>query len=171
MTQWHPSIFQLWQFCVKNIWPSHTILYLAPVSCICWWRQLIDAACHDDVIAAIKSFPNGSAGGLDGLRPQHLKELTNTQRGYTGEQLIDRLTCFTNLVLEGRVAADIRPIFCGAFLYALSKKEGGIRPIAVGFTLRRLVARVAFRIACRNWCTIYVSHLAVIVYLLFSTLK
>ena len=30
-----------------------------------------------DVAEAIRSFPNGSAGGPDGLHPQHLKDLTN----------------------------------------------------------------------------------------------
>ena len=27
------------------------------------------------ISAAVKSFPNGSAGGVDGLRPQHLKDV------------------------------------------------------------------------------------------------
>jgi hypothetical protein len=31
---------------------------------------------RENIMAAIRSFPNGSAGGLDGLRPQHLKEMT-----------------------------------------------------------------------------------------------
>ena len=35
------------------------------------------------------------------------------------------------------------PVFGGASLCALSKKDGGIRPIAVGCTLRRLVAKAA----------------------------
>ena len=46
-------------------------------------------------------------------------------------------------MLEGRTPPSIRPYFFGAILIALEKKEGGIRPIAVGCTLRRLAAKVA----------------------------
>ena len=38
---------------------------------------------------------------------------------------------------------EIRPVFFGAILVALEKKSGGVRPITVGCTLRRLVAKVA----------------------------
>ena len=34
-----------------------------------------------EIAEAITSFPNGSAGGPDGLRPQHLKDLINTGSG------------------------------------------------------------------------------------------
>ena len=95
---------------------------------------------------AIKSLPAGSAGGLDGLRPQHIKDLTNMHTGEAGQRLISRLTDFVNLCLAGRVPASIRPIFCGASLCALNKKDGGIRPIAVGCTLRRLVAKTASKL-------------------------
>ena len=30
----------------------------------------------EEIINTIRSFPNGTAGGPDGLRPQHLKDLT-----------------------------------------------------------------------------------------------
>ena len=47
-----------------------------------------------------------------------------------------------NIVLQGIIPEDIRPIFFGAHLMALSKKDGGVRPIAIGFTLRRLVGKL-----------------------------
>lgn len=56
---------------------------------------------HADIVAAIRSFPNGSANGLDGLKPQYLKDLTNAYCGHVGEQLINCLTVFTNLTLSG----------------------------------------------------------------------
>jgi len=96
-----------------------------------------------DIAAAIKSFPAGSAAGLDGLRPQHLKDMVGEQTAAAGQQLLTCLTDFTNNVLSGHVPNVIRPVLCGASLCALSKKDGGIRPIAVGNTLRRLVAKVA----------------------------
>ena len=55
------------------------------------------------------------------------------------------LTQFTNMCLSGRVPGVIQPVFCGASLFALCKKDGGIRPIAVGNTLRRLIAKAACR--------------------------
>ena len=45
--------------------------------------------------------------------------------------------------MEGRVPETVRPFFFGATLVALEKPGGGVRPIAVGCTLRRLVAKIA----------------------------
>jgi Reverse transcriptase (RNA-dependent DNA polymerase) len=98
---------------------------------------------ESDVIEAVKSFPAGSAGGVDGMRPQHLKDLINVNTGDAGQRLVSRLTEFANICLAGKIPTSIRPIFCGASLCALNKKDGGIRPIAVGCTLRRLVAKIA----------------------------
>ena len=95
------------------------------------------------IMDAIKSFPAGSSGGVDGLRPQHLKDMISVQNGDASVKLVARLTEFTNLCLSGKVPQSIPPIFCGASLSALNKKDGGIRPIAVGCTLRRLVAKTA----------------------------
>jgi len=47
---------------------------------------------------------------------------------------------------EGEVGA----VFFGANLHALRKKDGGLRPIAVGLTLRRLVSKVANSWNARN---------------------
>jgi hypothetical protein len=99
-----------------------------------------------DIVEAIKSFPSGSAGGLDGIRPQHLKDLAAAQTGEAGQRMLSQLTDFANLCLAGRVPAVVRPVFCGASLCALAKKDGSIRPIAVGCTLRRLVAKAAVKI-------------------------
>ena len=96
-----------------------------------------------DVAHAIKSFPSGSAGGPDGLRPQHLKDLLSSS--VADSSLLNALAAFSTLVLEGRTPLPIRPFFYGASLIALEKKGGGIRPIAVGCTLRRLVAKIAGR--------------------------
>ena len=47
---------------------------------------------ESDIVAALESFPAGSAGGLDGLRPQHLKDMTSSFTGFVGCQLISLLT-------------------------------------------------------------------------------
>ena len=64
-------------------------------------------------------------------------------RASSGSLLLESLTSFTNLVLAGGVPTGVRSSFFGATLYAFNKKGGGVRPIAVGLTLRRLVAKVA----------------------------
>lgn len=45
-------------------------------------------------------------------------------------------------MLAGEVLEEITPILYGASLCAFNKKDGGVRPIAVGTTFRRLTAKV-----------------------------
>ena len=51
-----------------------------------------------DILQAIRSFPAGSSGGPDGLRPQHVLELASYKEIGTG--LVSSITAFTNLLLE-----------------------------------------------------------------------
>ena len=73
----------------------------------------------------IRSFPVGSAGGPDGLRPQHLKDLIGPSSEGGGHALLSALASFLSLVLSGRTPLSIRPYFFGANLCALEKKDGG----------------------------------------------
>ncbi|XP_055340939.1 uncharacterized protein LOC129590009 [Paramacrobiotus metropolitanus] len=64
--------------------------------------------------------------------------------------LCEAIASMLTLVSQGKIPADIRPIFFGGKLLALRKKDGGLRPIAVGLSLRRLIAKIIFnRIADR----------------------
>ena len=94
-----------------------------------------------DVKAAISSFPTGSAGGPDGLRPQHVSDLLNCLEA--GPALLTEITAVVNLLLQGNCTSSIIPIIFGGNLTALNKKSGGIRPIAVGYYWRRLSAKCA----------------------------
>ena len=96
-----------------------------------------------EVLKAIQSFHCGSAGGPDGLRAQHLKDLTCDSAERGGKDLVRALSSFILHVLEGNTRVSVQPFFFGATLIALKKNEGGIRPIAVGQTLRRLVCKCA----------------------------
>ena len=60
-----------------------------------------------------------------------------------GKSLHRALSLFSSLVIQGKVPTSIHPFFFGANLIALEKKDGGIWPIAVGCTLRRLVVKIA----------------------------
>ena len=62
------------------------------------------------VVRAIRSFPSGSAGGSDCLRPQHLKDLLQTA-GDEDSRFLQSLASFCALVMEGRVPAIVRPSF------------------------------------------------------------
>lgn len=94
-----------------------------------------------EVAAAIDSFPAGSS---DGLRPQHLKDmLADGQSDADRSPLLITLASFCDLVLEGKTPVSVCLFFFGARLTALKKKDGGVRPIAAGCTLRCLVAKIA----------------------------
>lgn len=79
-----------------------------------------------------------SAGGPEGLRPQHIKDMVCTSAGGGVSHLLRALTA---LVLKGKTAPFACPFSFWASLIALEKTGGGVRPIAVGCTLRRLVAK------------------------------
>lgn len=92
---------------------------------------------------AIQSFPAGSSGGIDGLRPQHLKDIISYSSGDSGQKCLLSITKLCNLLLRGELHQEICPFFFGANLCAFIKKDGGIRPIAVGCTIRRLTNKIA----------------------------
>ena len=96
---------------------------------------------EEDVLKAVRTFPAGSAGGPDGLRPQHLLDLLNCRE--SGPALLTSLTAFTNMLLEGKCDPAVAPVLFGGQLIALEKRTGGIRPIAIGYTLRRVAAKCA----------------------------
>ena len=76
---------------------------------------------EDDIRGAIRNFPPGSAGGYDGLKPQHLKDVTS----FTGGQLCASLANFTNLVLSGGVPLAVRPFSLEPLLSLSLRREAG----------------------------------------------
>ena len=112
-----------------------------PGTCFPSVLEMSEAFAHiseKEVAMGIKSFPSGSAGGPDGLCPQHLKDLTSESAERGGRELLRELTLFIDHILQG----NVRPLLFGATLIALHKKVGGIRQIAIGLTLRRLAAKI-----------------------------
>ena len=55
------------------------------------------------------------------------------------------ITDLSNILLAGETPPEVRECLFGATLLAIGKKDGGVRPIAVGFVWRRLAAKVACR--------------------------
>jgi len=96
---------------------------------------------EEEVIRAVRSFPPGSAGGPDGVRPQNPLEMISCRE--SGPVLSSALTGFVNFLLRGKIHPQVSPVLFSGNLIALEKKSGGIRPIAVGYTLRRIAATCA----------------------------
>lgn len=87
----------------------------------------------------LRSFPPGSSGGPSGLKPVHLLEAVN--KNSDAAPLLEALAVFCEEFAQGLFPAETRGWFCGARLIGIPKKPRGIRPIAIGETLRRLAAK------------------------------
>jgi hypothetical protein len=98
---------------------------------------------EQNVREAINSFPAGSSPGLDGMRPQYLKDIISLSAGEAGQKALRALTKLCNFLLSGQLPSEICHLLYGESLCALNKKDGGIRPIAIGNCLRRLTSKLA----------------------------
>jgi len=89
---------------------------------------------------AVRAFDRATSPGQLGLRAIHLASLIDAD---PGEGLIESLTAFITVMLEGRFPDSLIPFFGCANLLALPKKLEELRPIAVGALLRRLASKVS----------------------------
>ena len=98
-----------------------------------------------DVLRALKSFPSGSAPGPSSCRANHLKEAVLCPSPDRAGHALRALCGVVKLLCAGEANPEVAPYLCGATLLAIQKKGGGLRPIAVGETLRRLTSK------CLSW--------------------
>ena len=99
---------------------------------------------------SIKSFKKGSAPGPSGMRAEHLKVAVEMGSPGRKEKTIESITNLVNNLLAGNMPKEVASYFCGANLFGAKKKDGGIRPIAVGEILRRLVSKAAMRVLSKK---------------------
>ncbi|GAU92579.1 LOW QUALITY PROTEIN: hypothetical protein RvY_04642 [Ramazzottius varieornatus] len=83
-------------------------------------------------------FPNGSAGGVDGLRPQHLKDMLSGAPNGATVALAEALAKLITLMLLGRIPDAICGVLYGASFTALKKKDGGLETRYVAWQARSL---------------------------------
>jgi hypothetical protein len=95
------------------------------------------------VLEALHSFPKGTACGRSGMRVTHLLEMS--QALGDDKQFITSLTEVVDILASGWAPKELAPIIASAPLVPILKKGGGIRPVAVGEVLRRLVSKIGLR--------------------------
>ena len=61
-------------------------------------------------------------------------------RGEAGPRLFDALASFCSALANNSLSSDCMKLLTTARLVAVAKTSGGVRPVAVGETLRRLAA-------------------------------
>jgi hypothetical protein len=98
----------------------------------------IPAPTARQVARALSSFSLGTAPGPSGLSVQHIKDLATVP----GSTLTTEIAALCHHLMCGTAPRDVIEHFAGAKLVALVKKDGSLRPIAVGDTLRRIAARL-----------------------------
>ena len=70
------------------------------------------------------------------------------------DALLDAITQLVNLMLAGGTPDQVRPIIFGGALTAITKKGGGVRPIVVEYTWRRLAGKVACHLVSAKAATL-----------------
>ncbi len=94
-----------------------------------------------EVMEAVQSFPKAVAAGGSAFSPTHLLELLRVpSTRHLG--LLDALTKTVNILASGQAPLSISEWVGSAPVTPLCKRDGGVRPIAVGETLRRLVGKL-----------------------------
>ena len=100
-------------------------------------RLDIDDFHSKDVKGMLRSFPPCSAAGLSGLTPGLLLQFANNP----ASGICGPLAAVINLIAHGNVPPLARRFLFGARLCGLLKKDGGIRPVACGDTMRRMAGK------------------------------
>ena len=111
---------------------------------------------RDIYINCVKNFLKDSAAGVSKFYATHLSNAFLCPSPGYGDQAISAVLEVVNLLARGEAPIFIAPYLCGAGLLARKKKDGSIRPIAVGEILRRLVAKCLCRLSSQKAASLLV---------------
>ena len=90
-----------------------------------------------EIERALLLFPKGSSGGLGGLMVEHLSGDSGCRT-----RCIEQLAQVVSDFAWNRFPSPASSLLAGAKLVCLPKKDGGLRPIAVGELIRRIAGKV-----------------------------
>ena len=93
------------------------------------------------VYEQLKTFSKHTAAGPSKMFPEHLQHAVDCTAPDRSEFALKAITKFVNIGSNSHFPVFISKALCCASLKALSKKKSGVRPIAVGELLRRLIAK------------------------------
>ena len=96
----------------------------------------------EQVLSALRSFPQGSSPGGSRLCMQHHLDAICGTTVPAGQQCLLELTRWMNLLLLGQTHRSLSSWLGGASLTALRKKDNSVCPIAVAEVYRRLASRL-----------------------------
>ena len=89
----------------------------------------------------VRSFPPGSGSGPSGLSPAHLQEAVACGDDEASRRLLGALDAFVMVCEDGGLPEAAAQHLASANLIPLRKGDDGVRPVAVGECLRRLVGK------------------------------
>ena len=107
---------------------------------------------EEEISKAVRTFPAGSSGGPDGLRPQHLLELVGCLEA--GPALLTSLTSFTNMLLEGKCSPDVAPRFVWWPAHCPRKEDWGHQTHSHWLHTTKSGSKM-----CQRLCRCYTSRL------------
>ena len=93
------------------------------------------------VFDQLKTFSKYTAAGPSKMFPQHLLHAVECTAPDHSESALKAITSFVNTRSRDNFPLFFSKDLCSASLTVLSKKKGGVRPIAVSEILRRLIAK------------------------------
>ena len=80
------------------------------------------------------------------MRPQLLQDILRRTAAPLRDRTLADLADMVAVMIHGTLPLDLSPLLASAGLVGIPKPAGGIRPIAVGLTLRRLAGKVALQL-------------------------
>ena len=96
---------------------------------------------EENVLEQLNSFSRFTAAGPSKMFPEHLLHAVQCTASDQSQVALRVLTKLVNISCRGELPEFVSQALCSASLSALLKKKGGIRPVAVGEVLRRLIAK------------------------------